>query len=186
MPWFFLKRKESLMCKIARSACVALLVLGLGSLQSPSLAKPPDLPVDLGVDFELDASPRTISLGYDLLSGQLLMSFSLPWSFTLPWQATPSDQPQAAVGNADVAAPQALRRQQARTLFATAERCFKNGDLDKARTCYEEAHLLAPETRVGRRAIQRLSEIDNMKTTPVAGAAEEQEPPIPAAPRLRN
>jgi hypothetical protein len=169
------------MCKIAWSACVALVALGL-SFQSAGHAKPPDLPVDLGVDFEQTDSPRTITLGYDFLSGNLLLSFSMPWKLVLPWQAAPKEQTQTDSKVDEGATPQAVRRQQARALFAIGERCLKNGNLDKARTCYEEAHLLAPETRVGRRAIERLSEIDNKRTIPVNGAGEEQEPVAPAAP----
>jgi hypothetical protein len=169
------------MCKIAWSACVALVVLGF-SFESAGYAKPPDLPVDLGVEFDQADNPRSITLGYDFLSGNLLFSFSMPWKFVLPWQAAPTAQPQTESKGDDIATPQAVRRQQARALFATAERCLKNGDVDKARTCYEETHLLAPETRVGRRAIERLSEIDNTRTIPVTGAGEEQEPREPVAP----
>jgi hypothetical protein len=169
------------MSKIAWSACVALVVLGL-SFESAGYAKPPDLPVDLGVEFEQTDSPRTITLGYDFLSGNLLLNFSMPWKLGLPWQTAPKEQAQTETKVEQSATPQAARRQQARALFATAERCMKNGDLDKARTCYEETHLLAPETRVGRRAIERLSEIDNKRAIPVSGAGEEQEPREPAAP----
>jgi hypothetical protein len=173
------------MCKIAWSACVALVVLGL-SLESAGYAKPPDLPVDLGIEFDQADNPRSITLGYDFLSGNLLLSFSMPWRLVLPWQVEPTDQAPSESKGDGSAKPQAARRQQARALFATAERCLKNGDLDKARTYYEETHLLAPETRVGRRAIERLSEIDNMGTLPVSGAGEEQEPREPAASPSRN
>jgi hypothetical protein len=173
------------MCKIAWSACVALVAFGL-SFQSAGYAKPPDLPVDLGVDFEQTDSPRTITLGYDFLSGNLLLSLSMPWKFVLPWQAAPKEEAQTDSKVDESATPQAVRRQQARALFATAERCLKKGDLDKARTCYEETHVRAPETRVGRRAIERLSEIDNKRTIPVTGPAEEQEPRAPAACPSRN
>ena len=79
-----------------------------------------------------------------------------------------------------------LLEAQARAMFKIAERCLKNGDLDKARTCYEETHLLAPETRYGRRAIQRLTDIDSARSGHVSGAAEEQEPKGPAGTRPRD
>ena len=184
------------MAKCLWSACVALFILGPGSFESASLAKPPDLPVELGVDFDDSDCPNTISLGFDLLSGKLSVNFTMPWNLVLPWQPAPKDPTTIrfkAPSNAihlprattvgDDQGQESLQQAQARALFATAERCLKNGDIDMARTCYEEAHLLAPQSRVGRQAIQRLGDIDNAQTSPVTGPAEEQEPRAPAVPR---
>jgi Flp pilus assembly protein TadD len=143
---------------IVLGALAALHIYGGGI--STSVAKPPDLPVELRIDFD-DSEPQTAPaaansaaansateakkddgphgsffLGLDFFSGK----FSFHWQ-TLQKALTP-------------------RQQEARALFDIAERCQKNGDRDMARTCYEEAHLLAPQTDFGRLAIQRLSELD--------------------------
>jgi hypothetical protein len=60
----------------------ALIVLGSGPA---SLAKPPDLPVDLGVVFE-EADPKAgIVLDVDLVTGKLSLGLSLPWPALREW-----------------------------------------------------------------------------------------------------
>lgn len=58
--------------------------------------------------------------------------------------------------------------------FARAESLRKKGRLAEARRGYQQAHLLAPTSDVGRRAMQRLREIEN----PGNEFFEEQEPPL--------
>lgn len=78
------------------------------------------------------------------------------------------------------------RQAQARTMFLIAERCRLNGDLEKARTCYEETHVLAPNSRYGKEAIQRLAEIEAARLAATkdfaaeeeSSAGSEQEPPL--------
>lgn len=185
------------MSKCLWSCCAALLILGSGLGATSSLAKPPDLPVDLGASFEDEDAMGGITVGLDLFTGKLSLSFTLPWQVLQSWfpdGMTGPNTPTSASGGRTNAAcpprearvgeeecePATLRLDQARAMFEIAERCRKKGDLDKARTCYEEAHLLAPETRVGRQAIERLADIDSSRTS--QGSAE----PQPAVGRSRN
>ncbi len=59
-------------------------------------------------------------------------------------------------------------------VFERAERSRQQGQTREARRGYEETHLLAPTSRVGRQAIERLGDLDR----PGNGFAEEQEPPL--------
>jgi hypothetical protein len=171
------------MSKTIGSAALALVLLVSGTGGAISLAKPPDLPVDLRVEFDNEEPPpNTVTLGVDLFTGKLSLSFTVPWDW-LPWKGMTSDaRPNAACPPRETAARETQtvttpKQAQARAMFAIAERCLRNGDLDKARTCYEETHLLAPETRFGRQAIERLAEIDSARSGSVGeGTAEEQEP----------
>jgi hypothetical protein len=61
----------------------------------------------------------------------------------------------------------------ARRIFQIAERCLNKGDLDMASSCFQEVHLLAPTSRYGQRAIERLSQIESRKAQ--TGDAEEQD-----------
>jgi hypothetical protein len=152
---------------------------------SRSLAKPPDLPVDLAVDLEEKEAPGGLTLGFDLFTGKLSLNLTLPKDLGLPWMPgtklpTPSGKPGAALPvratTPDATRePVTLKQLQARVLFEIAERCLRRGDLDKARTCYEEVHLLAPETAAGWQAIQRLADIDNARASAPAGGAAAHE-----------
>jgi hypothetical protein len=62
---------------------------------------------------------------------------------------------------------------QAAELFKIAERFRRNGDYAPARALYQRVHLLAPTTRFGRLAIDRLSQVEER----MREAAEEQEAP---------
>ena len=89
-------------------------------------------------------------------------------------------RPNAACPPREIMVPQAQEPAratlaEARALYRIAERCLKNGDLDMARTCYEETHLLAPESSLGREAIQRLADIERPRTSG-EGTGEAQEP----------
>jgi hypothetical protein len=187
------------MSKYLWSACTALVFLGSGLGGTVSLAKPPDLPVDMRVDFGNEEPPNSITLGVDLFSGKLSLNISLPWALGHAGKSAPAGEPGSTISDSnDVKqatwvpdlgitlpspnyikhqpeqipsqsaptgdSPDAQKRMQARTMFKIAERCLHNGDLDMARTCYEETHLLAPETRLGRKAIQRLADIDRVRT----------------------
>ncbi len=181
------------MLKFSWKLCLALLLLGSAVSGSQSCAKPPDLPVDLGVDFDEAENKQSFTVGYDPFTGKWSLSVSMPWALLQSWlpESLGFAVPAAPEANsrtngacppreAPVATVQEVPPQlcQARTMFAIAERCLKNGDLDKARTCYEEAHLLAPQTRLGRQAIQRLADIDSARTA-TQQDAEEQEPRQP-------
>jgi hypothetical protein len=179
---------------MAKWMCVALALLLLPAANgSVSLAKPPDLPIDLGADFE-EAEPASgITLGFDVISGKVSFAFAMPWNQLVGWlkEAIPVRPVQGpAPGRPNAACPprdldrDALTQEQARKMFDIAERCFKNGDLAKARVCYEETHLLAPESTMGRQAMERLVEIQNARTSADEGATEGQE--LPQEPSRRN
>src|SRR4029079_9839364 len=83
----------------------------------------------------------------------------------------PADQPSS---------PAAIR---AVEIFQRAERQQQRGELNEARRGFEEVHLLAPISRVGQQAIDRLRQLE----LPGNGFAEEQEPPLnPPAGRPLN
>lgn len=183
------------MQKCLWTVCAVAAILGSSLGAAPGLAKPPDLPVDLRIDFEEPDPPgSSVTFGLDLFTGKLSVSINLPWNLGLPWKAAPMGEAASGVSTAQVsrrhnaacpprAVPQVEQAEehvvpqweQARALFDIAERCRKVGDLDKARTCYEETHLLVPDTRLGRRAMERLIDIDSALINGVQGTAEEQE-----------
>jgi hypothetical protein len=188
------------MSKRLWSACAIVLMLGSGWGGGTSLAQPPGPPVDAAADVDDLETSGGITLSFDIFSCKLSLSFSLPWNLlqsrlpegvAAPTRAEPTGRPNAqrpprAAFTDDGRDRNALQEAQARAMFAIAERCLRNGDIDKARTCYEETHLLAPESRCGREAIQRLAGIDSARTVVIGGGAEEQEPTGPAAGRPRD
>lgn len=136
---------------------VVAALLTLGALCSPSIAwaawaKPADLPANV---------QQQCPEGRD---GQQAEGFRARPSDLAPQIFTP-----APTSN-DL---------QARRLFEIAERCRAAGDDDKARTCYEEVHLLSPGSPEGRLAIDRLWELDRarLRTHADADTAEEQDAP---------
>ena len=144
------------------SAAVLAAVLGVGPAPR-GLAKPPDLPVD----HRHQCPEGRESVG----------------------PAAPAEEV-ARPGSdfSPVSAADAPRLMEARHLFEVAERCRRKGDVAKARTCYEEVHLMCPTSRYGRLAIDRLQELEQASID----ATEEQdappalpseaEPPLGAAP----
>src|SRR4051794_38207840 len=62
-----------------------LLILGSGLGGAAGLAKPPDLPIELGVEFEDTAAPGAITLGFDLFTGKMSLNISLPWHLVQNW-----------------------------------------------------------------------------------------------------
>lgn len=202
-------------------SCYAALaaVFGLCAPGAVSLAKPPDLPINLEVECpDAQESPPqgSIHLDLDILGGKISLQIqtnepsvaeSVPCLHTLapividalwrrllaqaqgnqgetrpaqarePARKLPGRQVPEFRNPADYAE---IQLSQARAMFLIAERCRKKGDLDKARTCYQEAHLLSPQSKYGRQAILRLEEID-AACLPADdnGAAEEQEPGAP-------
>jgi hypothetical protein len=73
------------MLKCLCSFGVALVLLGSGILGAASLAKPPDLPVDVGADFEEVEMSGGVTLGFDLLTGKSSLSWLLPWDVLQSW-----------------------------------------------------------------------------------------------------
>jgi hypothetical protein len=66
------------------------------------------------------------------------------------------------------------REREARQLFKIAEDCRHRRDFDRARTCYQQVHRLAPTSRLGQMAMDRLQEIEQRMLDPL----EESEPEV--------
>jgi hypothetical protein len=159
--------------------CTAAALAGLlGAMAGPgSAAKPPDLPVDQihrcpegrdgpGSIELIDAIRLALEIGAGQGETPITVDAILP--VLVPPLLTEVFQPQPA----NPTQP-ANRYQEARHIFEIGERCRRQGDLDKARTCYEEAHLLSPTSHYGRLAMQRLHEMEQSQR----GSSEEQEEP---------
>src|SRR5688572_14570418 len=70
--------------------CAGLMFLGLAWNEGVSQAKPPDLPVDLRVEFEEEETPGAISLDFDLFTGKISLNFALPGNFWQSWFRGPA------------------------------------------------------------------------------------------------
>lgn len=156
------------MCGIAAAVCVAT-----GVPASRTMAKPPDLPIDQRVrcpEIEEEAPAPQSSCPVELGSR----------SAASQGREVGRTCHQDAEGQGTCTRDQSNRPvSQARAWFYFAERCRQTGDVEQARTAYQETHLLSPESRLGRQAIRRLSEMDAEQS----GANEEQEPPLLRRPR---
>jgi hypothetical protein len=67
----------------------------------------------------------------------------------------------------------------AETFFEIAEELRRQGKLEWARTCYQEAHLLSPGTTLGRRSMDRLHDLE-AQLRQRGGEEEAEEPGAPA------
>ena len=68
----------------------------------------------------------------------------------------------AQAGNA-LAQPQqpaTVQEKMAQRMFRDAEDCARRGHLEKARLLYQQVHLLAPTSNIGRKAIDRLQQVE--------------------------
>jgi hypothetical protein len=162
--FFFSERRNAFMLKCLCSLAAALLILG--SATPAGLAKPPDLPVDVSADFEEVDMWGSVTLGFDPLTGKLSLSLSLPWRALQDWLPECLAPVEPKVVSRE---RQSSTLAQGHRLFEIAEHCLKQGDFEMARTCYEETHLLAPQTSYGRRSIQRLSDLDRLRIGDSAG-----------------
>jgi hypothetical protein len=178
----------------------AALALGMGWVAASgpvSLAKPPDLPVHpqvtcpdgrvtpgtTGDHSEAAAPERTVEAIPDLT----WLNMMVPEMVTRTLRA--GGLLPAAAGTAAVEALSPLkvdreqhieRYRQARRIFLLGMEYEQKGDVSKARVCFQEAHLLSPETRYGRMAMERLSRLENqVRDGRGAEEAEEREKPNP-------
>jgi hypothetical protein len=157
------------------------LMVSIGLLCAPLGAKPADLPADDkiqcpqgqekgahgGIAIDLDALSGGLAApgGIDTINPMLIEALLEQWldavAKLLPTAADP-------------------RAQQARQAYEAAERARRAGDYVQARTSYQQVHLLAPTSRLGRLAIDRIIEIEQR----LRDASEEAEPAVPnPAPR---
>ncbi len=137
-------------------AAAALTGLLSAATSSVTFAKPPDLPVEQDYTCRGSEVPVTLDVVMPALLPPLL-------AVQMHGAETPAESEEAQ------------RAEAARHVFQVGERCRSQGNLDMARTCYEEAHLLSPTSRPGRLAIQRLHELEQDR----GGAEEQEEPPLP-------
>ena len=151
------------------------LMVSLGWVCAPSWAsKPADLPADDkiqcpdgqekgehgGIAIDLDALSRQYAApALDTVNPLLLVAWMEQWLDTVA-KLLPDADP---------------RTQQARLAYEAAEDARRAGDYAKARTEYQRVHLLAPTSRVGRLAIDRLIELEQR----MRDAGEEAEPAAP-------
>lgn len=158
-------------------------------------AKPGDLPVDISQQCPegYDGPPR--DPGHTVMQPTVdSMSVVFPREARCPRDAQREDLPRFVHQLRDVAeaaVPQGEHRVRrdplenrpydaaAQTLFYLAEQCRRDGDFARARTCYEEAHLISPTSHCGRLAIDRLRALDHEQFAIPTGDAEEAEAPAP-------
>jgi tetratricopeptide (TPR) repeat protein len=73
------------------------------------------------------------------------------------------------------------RIQQAHSMLQMGMRYQRAGDLDNAYRCYQDSHAICPVCRDGETALDRMVQIEAMKSRqmqPREGGIEEQEPPV--------
>lgn len=158
----------------------ATLALGMGWVAASgpvSSAKPPDLPVFPQVTCPEGRITESGS-GHDTApQANVELIPDLSWAqAVVPGLAIHTAQavwlwPAAGSHDTD-AVPQKVERQrlveryrQAQRIFALGMEYQQRGALNKARTCFQEAHLLSPDTRFGRMAMQRLNDLESQSRT---------------------
>jgi hypothetical protein len=159
------------MFRRCRAAAPVALAVAIGSFAG---AKPPDLPALSREAVAPRAGSRQIEIV--VMDGQnkteaaeplAVMPLEVEQISVMPTESSP-------VANADP------RLAGARRLYRIGERCRREGDFDMAVNCYNETHLLAPNSVYGRKAQERLKKIQAPHAAdPVSGDAETQEPPRP-------
>ncbi len=169
---------------------VLLVSVGLLVLAGPALAKPPDLPVEVGGTCLADAQPApepergpateepaaeadALCPCLDLF-GPCICQLLTSWCQQLTGAAS---QPAIAI---EVGPPTPVAGDQARRLYQRAERYFRQGSTSRALPFYRQVRALAPDSAYGRRALNRLIQIETRSVAEDAGSDEAQEaPPLP-------
>jgi len=160
------------MLRRCRAAVPVALAVAVNSFAG---AKPPDLPSASREAVAPQAGSRQVEIGDQDRESKPLEAEQIP---VMPTEVEVI-RAKPAVVDVDP------RLAGARRLYLIGERCRRQGDLDMAVNCYHETHLLCPLSSYGRKASQRLMEIEARRVTePVLGDAEEQETPRPM-PRRR-
>jgi len=174
------------MSKRIWGACLAL-TMGWVSASGPrSEAKPPDLPVTPDVECvdgrvpsgavtehgNATGAPSSEVAGSGVIADLSWLEALLAQGESAATEATP---PQSA---SDSDREQQIDRyRQAQRIYGLGIEYQQTGNLMKARTCFQEAHLLSPETRYGRLAIERLDYLEKNLSTATGGVEEADEPP---------
>jgi hypothetical protein len=177
------ERKESFMIQRIGNACAVLVLFGAIRPGALCLAKPPDLPGDIRQQCPLGREGQQAE-GFAARPQDLEPQVVNPSTPRLPVQRTREEnltsplRMSAPRPRQESARPAlSIRELEARHLFDIAELCVSLGDLAKARTCYEEAHVICPTSACGRLAIDRLRELDRARFGAGGDTAEEQEAP---------
>jgi hypothetical protein len=162
------------MLKRCRAAAPVALAVAISSVAG---AKPPDLPALSREAVAPLAGNHPLEI-VDQEGESKQMT-------TEPLTAMPREVEQIAVMPTEsemtrtlTVSPTDPRRAGARKLYRIGERCRREGDLDMAVNCYYETHLLSPNSTYGRKAQERLKEIQTRRATD-PGDAEGQELPQP-------
>jgi hypothetical protein len=164
---FSQERRESFMSprllKILRTGALVSLAVAVSTFAS---AKPPDLPATTREVVAPETDHPRIEIvqdGWgDKPDGLEVLGVVPVEVEAIPVQ--PSELPPDA--NNETAAPEAVeagvvdpQRGAARQIYLIGERCRRQGDVDMATNCYQEARLLCPESDYARKAGRRLREL---------------------------
>ena len=168
-----------------------LLSIGLPFAPSAS-AKPADLPEDDKIHCpqgQEKGEHGGVTIDLDLLSGGLAVeppridavSPTIVQAWVEQWIQMLGEAC-LQQGRDGVRSTSDSKEAQARQEFEAAERDRRSGHFADARNRFQRVHLLAPTSRLGRLAIDRLTEIEQR----IRDAGEEAEPPIPNAEPMQS
>lgn len=159
-------------------------------------AKPAGLPVPCqrdcadgkdGKDGKDDKEHGSMSITIDLLTGRISVDFTTDTDPPAMIDAVcPSvlpallEQILTQAGNAlsQPQPPATVQEKMAQRMFRDAEDCARRGQLEKARLLYQQVHVLAPTSSIGRKAIDRLQQVEER----MRDSAEESSDPPSTAP----
>jgi len=143
-------------------------LLGL-ACGSAAWAKPADLPVPSQPECKDDPVQGGLSIALDLLTGRIAVDISARTETPAIIDAVcpaflPAffEQLVTQAGNAltqPFLAPTAEEKL-ANKMFHEGEACERVGEFEKARFCFQQAHMLAPTSKLGRKAIDRLQQLE--------------------------
>jgi hypothetical protein len=161
------------------------ILLGIACGAGAAWAKPADLPVPsqpecAGVTD--DPVHGSLSITLDLLTGRIAVEVMAKSDQPAAIDAvSPAflpallDQILAQAGNALARRAPTPEEKLANQLFRDGENCERLGQLEQARLCFQQAHLLAPTSKLGRKAIDRLQQIEERMRD---ASEESSEPPV--------
>jgi hypothetical protein len=182
------ERRESFMMKNVFAASAAL--AGILSLTPGVWAKPSDLPVDNQMQWLLGQESTvpvqcadTTETTIDTVVPAVTAAYLETW-----WQWVTEDyggQVTAILSKTPYVRwlyldPAVVQEVQGNLLFQLAEGCRLKGDYARARTFYQQVHMLTPTSRQGQLAIDRLVEIEERmreseeSTVPMRSHSSEQ------------
>lgn len=147
-------------------------------------AKPADLPVPSQPECVDEPELGSLLITWDLLTGRIGVAVKARAeqpaqidAVTPTFLPTLFEQLVTQAGNALAKPRQAptIEEKMAKQLFNDAEVCARKGQLEQARLLYQQTHLLAPTSKVGLKAIDRLQDIEERMRD---ASEESSEPPL--------